>query len=402
MAQKTVVLGVSACIGVYKACYILRGLQKAGLRVRVVMTKHATELVTPLTFEALTHEKVLVGMYDEATKDPIPHITLANEADLMLIAPCTANVAAKLAHGIADDLLTSAALAMHCPVLVAPAANVHMYEDESTQANLETLRQRGWRIIEGGEGYLACGDEGYGRLAEPDDIVAAALEMLQVKPDLAGKKVLITAGPTREAIDPVRFITNYSSGKTGYALAEAAVERGAEVILVTGPTALDDPAGVKVVHVNTALEMMQACEGVFVDVDIAVFSAAVSDTRPAHVAEHKLKKGADDAALQRIELVENPDILATLAAKKDAQVVIGYAAETNNVVENARKKLIAKHADCIVANEVAPDKGFATDNNSLILVDATQETAIENASKHALAHVVLDKALAIMLEKQTQ
>lgn len=401
MAQKTVVLGVSACIGVYKACYIVRGLQKAGLRVRVVMTQHATELVTPLTFEALTHEKVLVGMYDDATEDAIPHITLANEADLMIIAPCTANVCAKLSTGIADDLLSSAALAMHCPMLIAPAANMHMYNDETMQGNLSVLRARGWNIIEGGKGYLACGDEGYGRMAEPDEIVAAAFEMLQVNPDLAGKRILITAGPTREPIDPVRFITNYSSGKTGYALAEAAAERGGEVVLVTGPTVLDDPQGVKVVHVNTALEMLQACEQEFENVDIAIFSAAVSDARPAEVADHKLKKGIDDDALSTIHLVENPDILATLAANRVGQVVIGYAAETNDVIENARKKLLSKHADCIVANAVSPTRGFGTDENSIFLVDVNSETKIENSSKTSLAHMVLDKALSILLEKQS-
>ena len=401
MSQKTVVLGVTACIGAYKACYIVRGLQKAGLRVRVVMTEHATELVGPKTFEALTHEPVFVGMFDPETEDSIPHITLANEADLMIIAPCTANTLAKLANGIADDLLTSAALAMHCPMLIAPAANVHMYEDPSTQANLATVRERGWTIVEGGEGYLACGDEGYGRLAEPDAIVAAALEILEVKPDLAGTKLLITAGPTREAIDPVRFITNYSSGKTGYALAEAARDRGAHVTLVAGPTALEDPTGMDVVHVTSAQEMFNACEAVFPSTDIAIFSAAVSDARPKIVANHKLKKGIDDAALTTIELVENPDILATLAAQKLGQVVIGYAAETNDVIANARKKLEKKHADLIVANEVSPHKGFGTENNTLIFVTEKGEEEVPEASKAKLANVVLDKALTLLLEKRS-
>ncbi len=401
MAQKTVVLGVTACIGAYKACYIVRGLQKAGIRVHVVMTEHATELIGPKTFEALTHEPVLVGMFDAETEDPIPHITLATEADLMIIAPCTANTLAKLTNGIADDLLSSAALAMHCPVLIAPAANVHMYEDASTQANLATARERGWTIVEGGEGYLACGDEGYGRLAEPDAIVAAALEILEVKPDLAGTKVLITAGPTREAIDPVRFITNYSSGKTGYALAEAARDRGAQVTLVAGPTTLEDPMGMDIIHVTSAQEMFDACEEKFPSCDIAIFSAAVSDARPKTVADHKLKKGIDDEALRTIELVENPDILATLAAQKDKQVVIGYAAETNDVVAHARKKLEKKNADLIVANEVSPRQGFGTDDNALILITESNEVKVPKASKTKLANVVLDKALALLLEKRS-
>ncbi|MBQ9021796.1 MAG: bifunctional phosphopantothenoylcysteine decarboxylase/phosphopantothenate--cysteine ligase CoaBC [Eggerthellaceae bacterium] len=401
MAQKTVVLGVSACIGAYKACYIVRGLQKAGIRVRVVMTEHATELVGPKTFEALTHEPVLVGMFDETTEDPIPHITLANEADLMIVAPCTANTMAKLANGIADDLLTSAALAMHCPMLIAPAANVHMYEDATTQANLATLRDRGWTIVEGGEGYLACGDEGYGRLAEPDAIVAAALELLDITPDMQDIHVLITAGPTREAIDPVRFITNYSSGKTGYALAEAARDRGAKVTLVAGPTALDDPTGIDVVHINSAQEMFDACNEVFPSADIAIFSAAVSDARPKETADHKLKKGIDDAALRTIELVENPDILATLAAQAEKQAVIGYAAETDKVLENARIKRAKKHADCIVANEVSPTKGFGTDENQVWLVTEEGESEVPTADKDKIAHVVLDKALAILLEKRS-
>ena len=401
MAQKTVVLGVTACIGAYKACFVVRGLQKAGIRVRVVMTEHATELVGPKTFEALTHEPVLVGMFDAETEDPIPHITLANEADLMVIAPCTANTLAKLTNGIADDLLSSAALAMHCPLLIAPAANVHMYEDVSTQANLASARERGWTIVEGGEGYLACGDEGYGRLAEPDAIVAAALDILEVKPDLAGTNVLITAGPTREAIDPVRYISNYSSGKTGYALAEAARDRGAQVTLVTGPTTLEDPTGMDLIHVTSAQEMFDACEAKFPSCDIAIFSAAVSDARPKVVADHKLKKGTDDDALYAIELVENPDILATLAAQKTDQVVIGYAAETNDVIAHARKKLEKKHADLIVANEVSPHKGFGTDENSLIFVTEKGEEEVPEASKAKLANIVLDKALTLLLEKRS-
>ncbi|MBQ9069435.1 MAG: bifunctional phosphopantothenoylcysteine decarboxylase/phosphopantothenate--cysteine ligase CoaBC [Eggerthellaceae bacterium] len=400
MRQKTVCVGVTGCIGAYKAAYVVRGLQKAGIRVRVVMTEHATELVGPLTFEALTHERVLVGMFEERPdRDPIPHISLAQEADLMVVAPCTANCLAKLATGIADDLLTSTFLAMDCPCVIAPAANVHMYDDEATQRNMQTLRERGCTIVEGGEGYLACGDEGRGRMAEPDQIVSAVLEILAVDPDMKGMEILVTAGPTREPIDPVRFITNYSSGKTGYALAEAARDRGAHVTLVSGPTALEDPEGVTVVHVNTALEMLAACERVFPDADIAVFSAAVCDARPAACSDRKLKKGIDDAALSSIELVENPDIIATLASGKDRQVVVGYAAETNDVLDNARKKRLAKNADFIVANEVSATKGFGTDDNSIWLVGESDEEEVSLRSKIDLADTVLDKALDVAQAK---
>lgn len=398
--QKTAVVGVTGCIAAYKACEIVRELQKAGLRVKVVMTEHATEFVAPLTFEALTGESVGVGMFDVAHEDPIPHITLANEADLMIVAPATANVVAKLANGIADDLLTSAALAMHQPILIAPAANVHMYEDASMKSNLATLANRGVRIVEADEGYLACGDEGKGRLASVENIVAASLEIMEVDTSMAGQNVLITAGPTIEQIDPVRFITNPSSGKTGYALAEAARDRGASVVLVTGPTSLDAPDGIRVEHVSSAEEMLAACQQFFDDVDIAIFSAAVSDYRPEQRFTYKLKKGTDDEALASITLVPNPDIIATLAQQKDQQVIVGYAAETDNVLENAQKKLVSKGADFIVANKVGIGEGFATDDNQVWLVSDAGIDEVPLSSKAHIANVVLDKAFALVLEKQ--
>ncbi len=396
--QKTVLIGVTGCIAAYKACEILRGLQKAGVRVKVVMTEHATHFVDPLTFRALTHEPVAVGLFDDPS-DPIHHISLAQEADLFLVAPCTANVMAKIAHGIADDLLTTTALATTAPVFLAPAMNVHMYENAATQANMALLRERGMQFIEAGSGYLACGDVGRGRLADPDDIVAAVLAGLAEEAparDLAGKHVLITAGPTVEPIDPVRYLTNRSSGKFGYAIAEAAARRGAKVTLVSGPVALAAPAGVETVYIESARNMLAACEEPFNAADIAIFAAAVADMRPASPAERKLKKGRDGDALSSLELTENPDMLATLAARKDGQVVIGFAAETDDVLDNAAKKLAKKNADVIVANEVGSDKTFGKDDNEIWLVDAAGVQHVEPAPKAALADVVLDKALSLL------
>ena len=394
---KTVLLGVTGGIACYKSCEILRGLQKRGHRVKVVMTEHATRFVDPLAFRALTGEPVGVSMFEDAA-DPIPHITLAEECDLFLIAPCTADVLAKLACGIADDLFTSTAIACPAPLLIAPAMNVHMYEAAATQANLATLRSRGVRFVEAGDGYLACGDIGRGRLAEVDDIVDAACSLLEdakeQKRDLEGTNVLVTAGPTIEPIDAVRFISNHSSGKMGYAVAAAALDRGANVTLVSGPVALDAPAGVTVVDVRTAREMLDAAKTAFDHADIAVFTAAVADMRPANPVARKLKKGSDDEALANVQLVENPDILATLAAgKRDAQRVVGFAAETNDVLDHARKKLASKHADIIVANEVGEDKAFGTDDDKAWLVSTEGEVELPLMAKSELANRILDAAI---------
>ncbi len=401
--EKTILVGVTGCIAVYKSAELVRLFQKAGYRVKVVMTEHATHFVDPLTFRSLTHEPVAIGLFDDPS-DPIHHISLAEEADVFVIAPCTANVAAKIAHGIADDLLTTTALACTAPLVVAPAMNVHMYEAAATQENLVTLEKRGVRIVEGGSGYLACGDVGRGRLADLDDIVSATLAALEGDAasdgdqDLAGKHVVVTAGPTFEPIDPVRFIGNRSSGKMGYAIAQAAVERGARVTLISGPVSLDAPTGVQVVRVQTALEMLAACEDAFSQSDIAVFSAAVADMRPETVSDHKLKKSdtEDSAALQQVRLVANPDILATMAqGKRAGQVVVGFAAETNDVVENARKKLEAKRADLIVANRIGEGLAFGTDDNqaSLVTPDGCEDLPL--MSKHDLADRILTRAVEI-------
>lgn len=459
-----VLLGITGCIAAYKACEILRGLQKAGVRVKVVMTEHATHFVDPVTFRALSHEKVAVGLFDDPT-DPIHHISLAEECDTFLIAPCTANVMAKVACGIADDLLSTTALACTAPLVIAPAANVHMYEAAPTQQNMAVLRGRGVRFIEGDSGYLACGDVGRGRLADPAVVVRHTLAVLadtlgvdalrlaceqhgelpfaQVMAQLsqaqaeqaaaadaaagsagaspvavpnaagvaaaqapvgypkgnapstagalAGKTVLITAGPTVEPIDSVRYISNYSSGKMGYAIAEAAAAQGARVVLVSGPVALAAPAGVEVVPVKTARDMLAACEKEFSQADAAIFAAAVADLRPANPADRKLKKGRDDAALANVPLTENPDILATLAAgKRPGQYVVGFAAETNDVLMNAHAKLEKKHADMIVANQVGDGVAFGTDDDEVWFVTANDEVLLPLMPKRDVARRIVE------------
>ncbi|WP_297154850.1 bifunctional phosphopantothenoylcysteine decarboxylase/phosphopantothenate--cysteine ligase CoaBC [uncultured Ellagibacter sp.] len=392
-----VLLGVTGCIAAYKSCEILRGLQKAGVRVKVVMTKNACEFVGPTTFRALTHEPVAIDTFGDGPGDPIHHVSLAEECDLFLIAPCTANVLAKMAAGIADDLLSTTALACTAPIAVAPAMNVHMYEAVATQSNMRTLAARGVHFIEPGEGYLACGDVGRGRLADPADIVSYALEMLKSERDLAGKRIVVTAGPTVEPIDAVRFISNPSTGKMGFAIAEAAARRGAQVTLVTGPVSLDDVAGAQMVRVGTACEMKAAVDEAFPSADIAIFSAAVSDFRPRVACDRKLKKGADDEALAHIDLVENPDILASCGASKRAgQVVVGFAAETNDVTGNARSKLVRKGADFIVANDVSCGRGFGADSDETSFVSASGEEHLPEMGKRQLADRILDKALEFL------
>lgn len=399
MSKPHVLLGVTGCIAAYKAAEVLRALQKRGAEVRVVMTRQAAEFVGPATFRALADAPVGVGGFDDP-QDAIPHIRAAEWADLLLVAPCTANVAAKLAHGIADDLLTSTALACTAPIMVAPAMNVHMYEAAATQANLAVLRERGVHVLDAESGYLACGEAGPGRLPEPAAVADAALALLEgngAGGDLAGRRVLVTAGPTVEPVDAVRFLSNRSSGKMGYAVAEAAAARGADVTLVSGPVALDAPSGVRRVAVGTADEMLAAARAAFDGADVAVFAAAVADRRPARPVERKLKKGADDAALVAIELEPTPDVLATLAAgKQPGQFVVGFAAETDDVAANAARKLEAKGADMVVANDVSGGKAFGADDNEALLVTAAGVEPLPPMAKRALADVILDRAVAAL------
>ena len=389
-----ILVGVTGCIAAYKAGEIVRGLQKAGVRVKVVMTEHGTHFVDPVTFRALTHEKVAVDLFDDPS-DPIHHISLAQECDVFLIAPCTVNVMAKVACGIADDLLSTTALATTATLAIAPAANVHMYEAAATQENMATLRRRGVRFIEGGAGYLACGDVGAGRMSEPAQIVERCVQLLTAARDMQGLRVLVTAGPTCENIDPVRFITNRSSGKMGYALAEAALRRGAQVTLVTGPVSLTPPQGAQVEPVRTTEDLLQRMLALAPEQDIVIQAAAPADYRAQQIAPQKLKKQGDGALT--LTFVPTPDVAKAVGeGKRDGQILVGFAAETETAVENARKKLDSKHLDMIVANDVTqPGAGFDVDTNIATIITHQQAESLPIMTKKALADEILTRALAL-------
>lgn len=391
----SILLGVTGGIAAYKACEVLRLFDKAGHRVRVVMTRTATEFVGPLTFETLSKAPVLTDHRPLGEQGSILHIDYADEADVFVVAPCTANVIAKLAQGVADDALTTTALAFTGPVLLAPAMNVNMWNSASVQGNLAILRQRGVHVVEPSSGDLACGWVGEGRLAEPPQIVEAVLKVLDVHKDMARLRVVVSAGPTKEKIDPVRFLSNRSSGKMGYALAEAARARGASVTLVSGPVALARPEGVRVIEVESAEEMKAALDEVAKDADIVIMAAAVADYRVAAPADRKLKKDNDE---MQIRLVRNEDILAGLGRVKPAQqVLVGFAAETNDVVAYGQEKLKRKNADLFVANDVSrSDIGFSADENEVHLLFANGRVEkIEKAPKRRIAGAILDAARQI-------
>lgn len=391
--QKTVLLCVTGCIAAYKSCEIARALQKAGVRVKVCMTEHATSFVGPTTFRALTREEVAVDLFDNPS-DPIHHISLAKEPDVVLVAPATANVVAKVAHGQADDLLTTTILATDAPVVVAPAMNVGMWQAEATQKNIATLEQRGFDIVRPATGYLACGDTGEGKLADVDDIVARTLVALETSQALAGERVLITAGGTREAIDPVRYIGNRSSGKMGHALARAARAMGAEVTLVTASTQLSIPFGVEGVRVESAAQMLDAVSQRFDACTMLICAAAVADYVPAHPAPHKLSKA--DGELTHIDLVKTADILAEMSRVKGKRVVIGFAAETNDLVRRARAKLERKGCDAIVANDVSrAESTFGSDTNAVTWVSSQGVKELPCTGKQALAFELLRRAVAL-------
>lgn len=391
--QKTVLLCVTGCIAAYKSCEIARALQKAGVRVKVCMTEHATSFVGPTTFRALTREEVAVDLFDNPG-DPIHHISLAKEPDVVLVAPATANVVAKVAHGQADDLLTTTILATDAPVVVAPAMNVGMWQAEATQKNIATLEQRGFDIVRPATGYLACGDTGEGKLADVDDIVARTLVALETSQALAGERVLITAGGTREAIDPVRYIGNRSSGKMGHALARAARAMGAEVTLVTASTQLSIPFGVEGVRVESAAQMLDAVSQRFDACTMLICAAAVADYAPAHPAPHKLSKA--DGELTHIDLVKTADILAEMSRVKGKRVVIGFAAETNDLVRRARAKLERKGCDAIVANDVSrAESTFGSDTNAVTWVSSQGVEELPCTGKQALAFELLRRAVAL-------
>jgi phosphopantothenoylcysteine decarboxylase/phosphopantothenate--cysteine ligase len=389
-----IVVGVSGGIAAYKAAELVRALQERAHTVQVVMTAHAQEFVRPLTFAALTGQKVITGMFapagDEDTlASAIEHIGVAQQAEALVVAPATADILAKFAHGIADDFLTTMHLAFTGPVIVAPAMNVNMWRHPATLSNLETLRQRGVRIVEPGEGYLACGMTGPGRMAEIERIIAEVEQALAAGLELTGQTVLITAGPTREPLDPVRYLSNRSSGRMGLALAEEARARGARVILVLGPTALDPPVGVEVVRVETAEEMRQAVLEHLAAARIVIKAAAVADFRPARRATSKLKKTSAPSAL---DLEPTPDILAELGRLKGDRILVGFAAETENLREEAVRKLRSKNCDLLVANPVGrPGAGFDSETNSAVLVTAAGDTIeFPQGSKRELSARVFD------------
>lgn len=396
-----ILLGVTGCIGAYKAAEILRGLQKRGAEVRVIMTRNATEFVRPLTFEALSGRPVIVEMFDRPDYAAIEHISAAREADLFLVAPATANILARFAHGIADDFLTTVYLSNTNPVLIAPAMNVEMWNHPATQANLRTLRDRGVLFVEPGVGYQACGEVGVGRLAEPEEIVEQAMAILSgaapaSRPgDFAGRQVLITAGPTVEDLDPVRFITNRSSGKMGYALAEAARDRGARVTLVSGPTKLSPPANVETLQVRSTREMYEAVMSRVADASVFIGCAAVADFRPVARAEQKIKK--DGRKTITLELEETEDIIAAVGAdpNRNGRLVVGFAAESQTLLEYAERKLREKGMDLIVANDILrTDAGFDTDANAATILGRDgRRIPLPLQSKREMADRILDEIL---------
>lgn len=389
-----VVLGVTGCIGAYKACEVLRELQKRSVDVHVVMTESATRFVSPTTFEALSRHPVFTDAFALGAESDIPHITLASSANLLLVAPATANILGKFAQGIADDALSTLYLATTAPVLVAPAMNVEMFRHPAVVENLDRLRSRGVGVIEPGSGYLACGWLGQGRLAEVPDIVEAAMAVLRRRSDMAGQKVIVTAGPTVEDIDAVRFVSNRSTGRMGYAMAEAARDRGAEVVLISGPTALAVPARVEHVPVRSAQQMLEAVSARLAGAQMIAMAAAVSDYRPAASAAGKIKKTPGDSSL---ELVRTPDILATIGPQKGDRLFVGFAAETDDVTGYARRKLRDKNLDLILANDVSrTDAGFAVNTNAGVLMDRTgQEEELSLMSKREMADRIWDRALQL-------
>ena len=397
----SILLGVTGGIAAYKACEVLRLFDKASHRVRVVMTRTATEFVGPLTFETLSKAPVLTDAQPLGEDGAILHIDYADEADVFVIAPCTANVIAKLAQGIADDALSTTALAFLGPVLIAPAMNVNMWNSASVQENLATLRGRGVHIVEPSSGDLACGWVGEGRLAEPPEIVAAVLKVLDLHKDMARLRIVVSAGPTLERIDPVRYISNRSSGKMGYAVAEAARARGASVTLVSGPVSIAKPEGVRVISVESASEMKLAIEASMAEADIVVMAAAVADYRSASPVDQKIKKGAE--AVQ-VSLVRNDDILEGLGrTKRGDQVLVGFAAETNDVIAYGREKLKRKNADLFVANDVSrADIGFSADENEVhLLFPDGRVVKVDKAPKRKIANAILDAAKEIHVSKRS-
>lgn len=398
MKKPCVVLGVTGGIAVYKACELLRLLQKRGIDVFVVMTQNACRFVAPLTFETLSGHPVAVDTFDRPQTWEVEHIALAKRADLFLIAPATANIMGKMACGIADDMLSTTVMATRAPVLVAPAMNTGMWENAAVQQNVKTLRARGVEIVAPVSGHLACGDSGAGKLEDVEVIAERACELLFAKKDMEGLRVMVTAGPSREALDPVRYISNRSSGKMGYAIAQAAQKRGAEVTLLSGPVAIEAPQGVKLVPFTTTQELLDRASELAREQDLLIQAAAPADYRAKEVAPQKIKKQGGEP--MTFTLVENPDVAATLGkTKRSGQVFVGFAAETNDVLAHAKDKLARKNLDMIVANDVTrPGAGFDVDTNIVTLITKDGQEALPMMSKAEVAQRILDRALALRRE----
>ena len=387
--KKCVVVGVSGGVAVYKALDVISRLRKKDVEVHVIMTKSATEFVTPLSFQSLSQNMVITDMFAEPKAWEIQHISLAKKADLMLIVPATANIIGKVANGIADDMLSTTIMATKAPVVFCPAMNTNMYENPIVQRNISLLKELGYEFIEPASGRLACGDEGKGKLQDTEIIAEETLRRLHSTKDLLGKKVVVTAGPTMVPIDPVRILTNRSSGKMGYSIAEEARDRGAEVVLISGPTSLRKPNGIKVIDIKTNEDMFNAIKNEFKDADIVIKSAAVADYKAKNYSNEKIKKTGDDLNLI---FERDRDILKTLGDMKKNQILVGFAAESSNVVENAKGKLERKTLDYIVANDISkPETGFASDENKVTIISKSgEEVSLEKMSKREVAKNIFD------------
>ena len=398
---KTVLLGVTGSIAAYKIAYLASALKKLHAQVHVLMTKNATNFINPITFESLTGNKCLVDTFDRNFQFQVEHVSIAKQADVVMIAPASANVIGKLAHGIADDMLTTTIMACKCKKIISPAMNTNMYENPIVQDNLAILQHYGYEVIEPASGYLACGDTGAGKMPEPEMLLEYILREIAKEKDLSGRKVLVTAGPTQEAIDPVRYITNHSSGKMGYALAKAAMLRGAQVTLVSGPCAIEPPPFVKLVPIVTAKEMFDAVTSVSFEQDIIIKAAAVADYRPAKVFDDKVKKQEGQMS---IELEKTDDILQYLGENRvPGQFLCGFSMETQNMLGNSRAKLGKKHLDMVAANNLkVAGAGFQGDTNVLTLITQDEDVSLQLMSKEDAANVILDKILSIQKEREKQ
>ena len=396
---KTVLLGVTGSIAAYKIAYLASALKKLHAQVHVLMTQNATNFINPITFETLTGNKCLVDTFDRNFQFSVEHVSIAKQADVVMIAPASANVIGKLAHGIADDMLTTTIMACKCKKIISPAMNTNMYENPIVQDNLAILQHYGYEVIEPASGYLACGDTGAGKMPEPEMLLEYILREIAKEKDLSGRKVLVTAGPTQEAIDPVRYITNHSSGKMGYALAKAAMLRGAQVTLVSGPCAIEPPPFVKLVPIVTAKEMFDAVTSVSFEQDLIIKAAAVADYRPAKVFDDKVKKQEGQMS---IELEKTDDILQYLGDNRvPGQFLCGFSMETQNMLGNSRAKLGKKHLDMVAANNLkVAGAGFQGDTNVLTLITQDEDVSLQLMSKEDAANIILDKILSIMKERE--